>query len=265
MRSTHTFVRNLLVLFALLLASGALWAYNFSPLTQTFDPTGAGNTKTYTIVNDSDDAIAISMTVQTRDQDENGEEVNKPVSGVFSIRPAKVIVKPRSSQIVRVQYRGPSTVANELSYRIRVQQIPYSKGKAADDTSMFNFLYNYVTSAYVTPSRTIEKVSVAGVKRVVVTETTQNEDGTETTAQVPKLAVTLRNQGTVHQIIRNPEFVVQDGLGGEVTLTTNEELGPLYGFNILAKKTVTLNIPFPAALSSDPSAAYSASLSYTSR
>jgi fimbrial chaperone protein len=224
-------------------------AYQFSPLEQTFSPTGADNTKTYTIVNDSDDSIAITITALIRDQDANGQEVNSPATNYFSIQPSKVIVKAQSSQVVRVQYRGPQTVTSELSFRIRAEQNDYNKGKQSTDKGMFNFLYNYVTSAYVAPSKTIEKVSVT---KVVVAED-----------DAKQLVVTLANAGTVHQLLLNCILTVSDSLGNTVTLDTKEQLGDLFGMNILAKKTVTMKIPMPESISQGRGVSYKATIKYS--
>jgi len=61
-----------------LLASSWLSAYQFSPLEQTFEPSGGGATRTYTIVNDSDDTIAVRISALTRDQDADGARPTAP-------------------------------------------------------------------------------------------------------------------------------------------------------------------------------------------
>lgn len=113
-RVCHMNVRNNLmkrsifltvVLGVLLLTS--VYAYQFSPLEQTFQPSGAESSKTYTIVNDSNDSIAISISALTRDQDAQGNEINAPADAYFSIVPNKLVVPPQSSWVVRVQYRRP--------------------------------------------------------------------------------------------------------------------------------------------------------------
>ena len=138
--------RVVLTLGLLLLLLSSVHAYQFSPLEQSFQPTGAESTKTYTIVNDSNDSIAISISALIRDQDAQGNEVNTPADAYFSIVPNKLVVPPQSSWVVRVQYRGPRTVTNELSFRLKAEQIPYSQGRASTDKGMFNFLYIYTTS-----------------------------------------------------------------------------------------------------------------------
>ncbi len=239
-----------------LLLVGIVWicslsAFQFSPLEQVFSPSGAESTKTYTIVNDSDDSIAIEISALTRDQDEFGNEINATAAAYFSIVPAKVIVKPQSTQIVRVQYRGPRTVTNELAFRLRAEQIPYSQGKNSQDKGMFNFLYVYTTSLYVNPSTPIERASVQKVAPVAA------EDGTT------MLAVTVINTGNVHQLLIDAQLVVTDSVGNVITLKGSEMLPGIDGMNLLAKKTVTKNVPWPSALAQGDGVTYKATLTYS--
>ncbi len=238
------------LLFSCLLLS-SVFAYQFSPLEQSFQPTGAESTKTYTIVNDSNDSIAISLSALIRDQDAQGNEINKPADAYFSIVPNKLVVPPQSSWVVRVQYRGPRTVTNELSFRLKAEQIPYSQGKNSSDKGMFNFLYIYTTSLYVLPSRVVENVGVRAVTPSSL------EDGS------PALAVSLANLGTVHQLLISAVLEVKDSKGNAVVLQGAEALEGIDGMNILAKKSVTKKIPWPDGLSRDPGVTYQATIKYS--
>jgi fimbrial chaperone protein len=235
-----------------MLAVGNLFAYQFSPLEQVFGPTGADSTKTYTILNDGDDSIAIEISALFRDQDELGVEVNSPATAYFSIVPNKVIVKPQSSQIVRVQYRGPKTVTNELSFRLKAEQIPYSKGKDSTEKGMFNFLYIYTTSLYVAPSKAIENVMVKSIAPAV------SDEGAET------MAITVSNLGNVHQLLVASILEITDSKGNSVTLEGTEALSGFDGMNVLARKTVTKQVPWPTTLSRDSGVTYKTKLKYTS-
>src|SRR5690554_3499243 len=89
--------KMVLTIMVTLFAVSSLAAYQFSPLEQSFQPSGAESTKTYTIVNDSNDSIAISISALIRDQDAQGNEVNSPADAYFSIVPNKLVVPPQSS------------------------------------------------------------------------------------------------------------------------------------------------------------------------
>ena len=240
-----------LTLGLLILLLSSVHAYQFSPLEQSFQPTGAESTKTYTIVNDSNDSIAISISALIRDQDAQGNEVNTPADAYFSIVPNKLVVPPQSSWVVRVQYRGPRTVTNELAFRLKAEQIPYSQGRASTDKGMFNFLYIYTTSLYVLPSRVVENVAIRSVAASTM------EDGS------PALAVTLANLGTVHQLLISAVVEIKDSKGNSVVLQGAEALPGIDGMNILAKKTITKKVPWPEGLSRDAGVTYQATIKYT--
>jgi len=239
-----------------------IFAFQFSPLEQTFSPTGAENTKTYTIVNDSNDSIAVEISALTRSQNSRGEEINSPATQYFSIVPNKTIVKPQSSQIVRVQYRGPKTTTSELSFRIRAEQVPYSKGKNTEDNSMFNFLYVYTTSAYVQPSQVVERVSIRQVAPSSQIVEKTDDQGNVTKEEVQTMAVTLSNLGTVHQLLIDASLIVQDSKGNSVKLSGEQQLAGLTGTNILARKTITLQIPWPSELSRENGVQYKSKFEY---
>ncbi|MBO8443887.1 MAG: molecular chaperone [Spirochaetes bacterium] len=234
-----------LLLVFLALACSSVFAFQFEPLVQTFDVSGPNATKTFTITNDSDDIIAVVVSALVRTQDAQGNEVNSDASRYFNIQPARILIQPQSSQIVRVQYRGPRTVTSELSFRIVAEQIPYSQGRIASAGSMFNFLYVFRASAYVLPTQIQESVQITGLA--------DNGDGT--------LAVTLSNMGNVHQILYDCTLTLQDESGNTIALSGSEQLPGISGANILAGTTWTKNIPFPEGL--DSGSTYRASLTYS--
>lgn len=243
--------KNLLLLVVLLVSVCAAFAFQFSPLEQTFSPSGDGTMKTYTIINDSDDQIAISLSVLQRDQDSNGNEVRSDASAEFLISPSKIIVNPQSTYVVKVQYRGSSTVTVEKSYRLMAEQVPYSLGKSQTTQSMFNFLYVYATSLYVTPSEEVVKIDISSVKARV------DESGNQV------MDVTIRNRGNVHQILLDSVLTVSDASGNKVVLSDSEQLSGIDSINILARKTITKTIAWPAKLPFVEGGSYSGSLSYS--
>lgn len=233
-----------------LLISVNLFAFQFSPLTQEFDASGAGSAKTYTIVNDSDDPIAIQISALTRSQDSRtGDEINTPADNYFTIVHPKTIVQPQSSEIVRVLYKGPKSVNSELAFRIRAEQLPYSQGKNSDNTSMFNFLYVYTTSAYVKPASVVRNVLIRKIAPSTGIKQVEDSNGKAVDKKINTMSITLSNMGTVHQSLTDVTLVVSDSTGKTVKLEGSDQLSGLLATNILAKKTITKQIPWPSELS----------------
>lgn len=217
--------------FIMLLLPFTLMAYQLSPLNVTYDPTGAGSAKVYTIVNDSDSPIAIEVRAEQRIIDIDGNEANQDGSAYFSIQPNRMIIRPDSTQLVRVQYRGPQTVTKELSFRIISEQIPMPRGaQDAESGQMISFLFVYSTSAYVKPSRIVESVTLS---------VTATDDG--------KLEVILENTGSVHQML-NTLSITLTGDNGEEYVLTEEELAPLAGQNLLTDSRLRTIIDTPSSL-----------------
>lgn len=221
------------LLICLLLVASASFAYQLSPLSVTYDPKGAGSAKVYTITNDSDSPIAVQVTALRRGIDIDGNEVTSDAGAYFSIQPAKMIIKPQSSQLVRVQYRGPQTVTKEMSFRIVSEQIPYSLGASeADKGQMISFLFVYSTSAYVAPTRVVESVS---------SKAYLNGEG--------KLEVMIENTGSVHQMLNSLSVTVTGDDGGSYTMG-EEEMGVVNGANLLTDSKLRIVIDLPEELAS---------------
>ena len=226
------FRKTLGILLLLIIFPFSLMAYQLSPLNATYDPSGAGSAKVYTIVNDSDSPIAIEVRAEQRIVDIDGNENNQDGSAYFMIQPNKMIIRPDSTQLVRVQYRGPQTVTRELSFRIISEQIAMPRGAQLEEAGqMISFLFVYSTSAYVKPSRIVESVTPS----VTVTE-----DG--------KLEIVLENTGSVHQML-NSLTVTLTGDDGSTYTLTEEELAPLSGQNLLTDSKLRTIIERPEALS----------------
>ena len=243
--------KSLLFLVLLLVTICIASAFQFSPLEQTFEPTGEKATQVYTIVNDSDDTIAIRLSVFKRDQDSEGNEVRTDASPKFIISPSSVFVYPQSTTVVRVQYRSSAPVLTvEESYRLIAEQIPYSQGKSESTQSMFNFLYVYATSLYVSPSEAKISVDIPRVRARV------DKDGNQV------MDITIRNSGNVHQILLDAELTIT-GSSGSVTLTESEQLPGVDSINVLARKAITKTIPWPEGLEFVEGGSYKATLKYS--
>lgn len=239
-------IKRLITLLLCLFALTSLFAYQLTPLNVTFESSGAGAAKVYTVTNDSDSPVAIKMSAVKRSINTSGEEYNEDASSYFSIQPAKMIIKPQSTQLVRVQYRGPKTVSRELSFRIISEQIPYSKGvQAQSEGQMISFLFVYSTSAYVKPSKIVERV--------------------QSTAEITadgKVQITLTNSGSVHQILNSLEVVLTGSDNSTYTLST-EELGAANGLNLLSDSIYIFQIDLPEALKSAKSLTAAISYDYS--
>ena len=233
---------------ALLLAllPARLMAYQLSPLNATYEPTGAGSAKVYTIVNDSDSPIAIEVRAVKRSIDIDGNEYTEDASPYFTIQPAKMIIRPQSTQLVRVQYRGPQALTQEQSFRIIAEQIAMPQS-AQEQTSgqMISFLFVYSTSAYVKPSRIVESIS---------SEAYINDEG--------MLEVMIHNTGSVHQLLNNIAITVSSAEGDSYQFT-EADLESITGSNLLTDSSRRVVIDVPEILAGDTGLSAEVTYSYS--
>ena len=241
------FAKRIVTVSALLLfCAFSLMAYQLSPLNVTYDPTGAGSAKVYTIVNDSSSPVAIELKAMRRYIDINGEEYTEEAPQFFSIQPAKMIIMPDSTQLVRVQYRGPSTVTEEMAFRIISEQIPMPRG-AQDENSgqMISFLFVYSTSAYVKPSVITQSIS---------SEAYINDEG--------RLEVMIHNTGSVHQLLNNIAITVSSAEGDSYQFT-EADLESITGSNLLTDSSRRVVIDVPEILAGDTGLSAEVTYSYS--
>ncbi len=233
------------IVFVLILcfAISSAFSFQFSPMSATYDSSGAGSAKVYTVTNDSNSPIAVQVKALTRSIGIDGEEITEDASSYFSIQPSKMIVKPQSTQLVRVQYRGPRLVAKEASYRIEAEQIPYSTGASNNESGqMINFLFVYSTTAYVAPPKVVEGISSSA---------SINAEG--------KLEILITNTGSVHQMLNSLAITVHGEDGSSYALT-KEDMGNVSGANLLAGAKLRVVIDVPEALAG--SDAFKADVAY---
>jgi fimbrial chaperone protein len=234
MATSSSFKRSLaLKLFFLIIVIVGAGAFSFSPMTVSIASSGAGAVMTYKVTNDSDQQTAVSIKVTTRTIDEAGKETNAPADKEFLVFPARVVLKPRSSQNVKVQYRGNPAVTSEVSYRVFAEQLPVDFSKST--TSGVSILLTYVAALYVSPKN-------AAAKLVIDKAVGSQKDGKQ------GIDVTVKNEGTRHALIANPVIKINQAGGLSALEFTGESASAIDGQNILAKSARTFFVPWEAAV-----------------
>lgn len=197
-------LRKVLVMMLVVVSTApcVMPGFLLSPMEADFSTSGSASTRIYTVENDTDDPVAIWVKIRKQNVQE-GEIVYEDGNAYFSVSPQKMIVKPQSTQLVRVQYRGPSVVPRELSFLFSFEQVPYELGKTTKAPVQLAFVYSF--AAYVAPSKIIERVSCSA-------EIT--DEG--------MLRLRLRNEGNVHQVLNDLSVMLEDGDGNEYLLSSKE-------------------------------------------
>ncbi len=226
----RSFILKLFFLIIIVMSSAA---FSFSPMTVSIGSSGSTAVMTYKVTNDSNQQTAVSIKVTTRVIDETGKETNEPADKLFLVFPARVVLKPNSSQNVKVQYRGPATISSEQAYRVFAEQLPVDFSKST--SSGVSILLTYVAALYVTPKN-------AAAKLVIDRAVGSQKDGR------PGLDVTLKNDGTKHALISNPVIRINQAAGMPALEFTGEAASAIDGQNILAKSVRNFFVPWDAAV-----------------
>jgi fimbrial chaperone protein len=201
-------------------------------MTVSIGSSGADAVITYKVTNESDQQTAVSIKVTTRTIDADGVEKNEAADKLFLVFPSRVVLKPNSSQNVKVQYRGNPAIATEAAYRVIAEQLPVDFSKST--ASGVSILLTYVAALYVTPKK-------AEPKLVFAKAVGAQKDGK------PGLLVTVKNEGTKHALLSNPVIRIKQGSGLEQKEFTGDSAGGIDGQNILALSERTFFVPWELA------------------
>jgi fimbrial chaperone protein len=207
-------------------------AFQLVPITQDFEPSGRGATKTFQLQNESDEQVAITVSVVTRAMSPEGEETNADTED-FIVVPEQAVVPARGVQTVRVQWVGEPSPQKELAYRIIAEQVPVAFTQRPRGGAV-QVIVRYVGSIYVVPK---------GAQPDVKVESAANRPGPD---GKPRLELTLVNSGSAHAIIDEP--VLSLVVNGKKRDLKEGELPALAGLNVLPDSRRRVVMPWPADL-----------------
>ena len=230
--------RIILLITLLVFVATSLSAFQFTPISKDFDSNGAGARQTFRVINDSDKTIGVQISALTRDMDLYGNETLEDASKYFSIYPKQVVVRQGSYQTVRVQWKGPAAVDDELSYRIEAEQLPLNFNQSTEGANL-NILLVYRGTMYVVPEEVSYDLRMLSIKSHI------DSDGNKF------IAIEMQNDGNTHQIMYRPEFTITSHFGNIATtevILIQDELVGFAGENILAGQRRIFLVPWPADL-----------------
>lgn len=232
--------------FAAVVATGAAFAFEVTPITKDFEPSGRGANQSFQITNDRDEQVTVSVSVATREVDVNGNEIHR-VTADFSVFPTEIVLPPRGTQVVRARWVGDANPKNELAYRLIAEETPVKQRRDTPGAAIY-MTVRYVGSLYIVPKGARGDVKVASAQHTVA-------DGK------PMLELVLENRGTGHVIMEDPTLKVTVG-GVTKELSTAALEGSLAGENVLAQHSRRFAVAWPEGL---PQGAVTADLAFTAQ
>lgn len=191
-----------------------IFAFNFSPMSQTIDLGEGKKGGQFLIENEGKTNIAVELTVKERKMGEDGEETLLETKDI-SIFPPQIIIPPGEKRTIRVQYTSTEELKSEKSFRVIAEQLPLKVDEKTKDQAGIQMLMKFVAALYATPAGAKPEVKVVS----------QTSNGKE-------LVLLLENKGNRHQLLNNP--LLKYLFAGEKGELKANELAGLTGENILA-------------------------------
>ncbi len=225
------YVSGMLALFALVLPTMGR-AFELTPMTQTFEPAGRNINRTFEVKNDSDEGVAVTLTIKARTLDATGAETLRDTKD-FAIFPTQIMLKSKAAQVVRVQWQGDAFLSSEQSYRIIAEEVPLKAAAVYPSGSVMaiKLVLRFGGTIYVASPLARADVVIASAKAV----------------KTPKgelLDIVLENRGTRHAIIDQPSVNLTSGeMTGVVSSAAVDKA--LAGENILAGSSRSISLPWP--------------------
>ena len=240
-------VGALICMFWSLIAQPA-FAFKLAPMVVEFAPRGQGATQSFQVENDSDEIVAVQISMVSRTIGEDGKETTTEAENDFSVFPPQFLIRPRQTQTVRVKWLGDSAPKQELSYRMIAEQLPVNVSKEKQEGNRINLLLRYIASIYIAPKGGAPKITLATPEPALLTN------------GAPGLALIFENHGTKHAVLRNLSVKLSAaGQTFEVPITALEGIA---GANMLAGHKRRFVLPRPDALPEGP---VSADFSFSQR
>jgi fimbrial chaperone protein len=239
-----------LVLLQAVLASAAVFAasaFTLEPMSLSLSPSGSGSIGTFRLKNAGNERVAIRLKILRRSMELDGTELNEAADTQFTIYPARLVLEPASTSVVKVQWKGGGVSDSELCFRLVAEQVPVDF--SVSQGSGIKIIFRYIASLYITPPASNYQINV---ESAIGSVDSNGNSG---------FLVEVRNLGRRHVIAVDAsfEFREKEAATGAILLSS-EEIGGANGANYLPGLLRRFFIPYPDAV---PGRAYEAILRFT--
>lgn len=238
------------------LVPSVTWAFVFSPISVSFDPSGPGATRSFQLENDSKGDMAIEVSIATRTVNLDGKEINEKTAEIenqFLIYPPQLLLKSKEKRTVRVSWVGDKNPKSELAFRIIAEQLPVQTEKSDPKAkgAVIKMLLKYVGAIYITPTGAKPELVVQEAKPLIDKQSS--------------LSITIQNKGTEHKILSNLSLKLtpvsahkSENLGKNTQNPASsiflqpKQIKEISAQNLLAGATQRFTIPWPQGLPQGP-------------
>jgi fimbrial chaperone protein len=225
----------LFVLIGWLLANASGQAFTLIPISATLAPKGYGVATSFRVENETSNRVAFQISMTTREMDELGEETRQSASNFFTIFPPQGVIAAGQRQNVRVVWKGPQDLTNELAFRIVAEELPVNFDPESKE-SHIKLLVRYLGTVYIRPKGVSPKLQTLALVKAA-----------NNSAATNLYELTLANAGSAHQALKNCQLTVTNS-PGQTTVIHADDLGTIEGQNLLAHHRRRFAVTLPAAL-----------------
>jgi fimbrial chaperone protein len=177
-------------------------AYTLKPISRVFAPSGSEATQFFEVANPGRERVALTVSFATLERDVDYVETNHDADDEFLVYPPQMIIAPGGKQTIRVTWLGAPTPAQELAYRIKVQQVPLAAldhAAAAPAAGAVRVLVTYNGSIFIRPAHAAPSIRPDSASR------TRDPGGHEA------IAIVLANAGGALGLVRSCTLRVTAG------------------------------------------------------
>ena len=212
----------LFILFSLFLSFNS-YAFKFSPMSTSIETKSGNNSTLFYLENDSDQPIAVTVSVLTREMNSEGIESNNKIGGEMTVYPSQLIIPANEKRSAKVTWIGKTIPTKELAYRLIAEQLPIDLEKGVKKKAAIKVLLRYVAALYVSSESHQSKISL---KKLEVT---------------PKaISFQIQNSGKKHQVLLGLILKIS---GKKELELSGDDLKGMSGENVLALSERVFTFP----------------------
>lgn len=196
-----------------------IFSFTFSPMSQTIDLGEKQKATQYLIENNSDQKMAVELSVKERKMDEKGEETLSDTKEM-AIFPPQIIIPPGDKRTIRVSWTGSEIPKTEKNFRVIAEQLDLKVDAKSKNKSGVKMLMKYMATLYLTPDEAEASLAISSFQ----------SNGKE-------LTFTIQNSGNLHKILAEPKLTFTHD-DKKIQFATSELTG-VAGENVLGNSRRT--------------------------
>ncbi len=193
-----------------------------TPVVIDMESVGRAATSQIRVINTWETPVAVEITVERVELDEQGQPQTTPAEEDFLVFPPQAAIPPGRTQIFRIQYLGEPDLAQSRSYLFGVRQLPV---ELPEGRSGIQVLFNFLVVVSVAPPGARPELRVVAAEPVVAAD-----GGVQVALTVEN---TGRGHGYLSRVLLSLRYYDADGALVWSERFSPEEMARLVGVGLL--------------------------------